>query len=112
LGSEDESVIVPAVEEAQRMGMDVTGPHPGDTVFFFASRGQYDVVVGMYHDQALAPLKLLHFEDGINLTLGLPLLRTSVDHGTAYDIAGRGRANSTSMEQALWMAATSQFCKG
>ena len=107
LGHEDKDIVAPAIVQAQSLGMDVSGPYPGDTVFFFASRGQYDVVIGMFHDQALAPLKLLHFEDGINITLGLPLLRTSVDHGTAYDIAGQGSASSLSMEQALIMAASS-----
>ncbi len=106
LGHEDENIVAPAIAQARSLGMDVSGPHPGDTVFFFASQGQYDVVLGMFHDQALAPLKLLHFEDGINITLGLPLLRTSVDHGTAYDIAGQGSASSLSMEKALMMAAT------
>ncbi len=108
LGEEDEAVIVPAVEQAQSMGVNVSGPFPGDTVFFFASQGHYDVVLGMYHDQALAPFKLLHFDDGVNVTLGLPLLRTSVDHGTAYDIAGLGIASATSMMNALSMAVTTR----
>ncbi|TNE48926.1 MAG: 4-hydroxythreonine-4-phosphate dehydrogenase PdxA [Deltaproteobacteria bacterium] len=108
LGEEDDAVIVPAVEQAQSMGMNVSGPFPGDTVFFFASQGHYDVVLGMYHDQALGPFKLLHFDDGVNVTLGLPLLRTSVDHGTAYDIAGQGIARASSMMNALSMAVTTR----
>lgn len=103
-GNEEANVIAPAIAAAQAQGILASGPYPGDTVCYFAAQGQFDVVVGMYHDQVLAPLKLLHFEDAVNLTLGLPLLRTSVDHGTAYDIAGTGRASSTSMEQALIMA--------
>lgn len=108
LGKEDDAVIAPVLAKAREQGLDVSGPFPGDTVFFFASQGQYDVVLGMYHDQALGPFKLLHFDDGVNVTLGLPLLRTSVDHGTAYDIAGKGIASASSMINALTMAVTTR----
>jgi len=104
LGREEEILIEPAVAALKNEGMDVSGPYPADTVFYFASQGQFDAVIAMYHDQALAPLKLLHFEDAINITLGLPFLRTSVDHGVAYDIASRQCASSLSMENAIKMA--------
>jgi len=100
-GQEEESVILPAIRLAQSDGIDASGPHPPDTIFHRAARGDFDVVVCMYHDQGLIPLKLLHFDDGVNVTLGLPIIRTSVDHGTAYDIAGRGIANPASMLQAI-----------
>lgn len=107
LGHEDKEVVAPAIAQARALGIDVWGPFPGDTVFYFAyQERQYDAVVAMYHDQALAPLKLVHFEDAVNLTLGLPFLRTSVDHGTAYDIAALGQANPTSMIEALGLAAS------
>lgn len=107
MGTEDDEIIAPAIRQAQEKdtNAEFSGPYPGDTVFYFAAKGEYDAVVGMYHDQALAPLKLLHFDDGINLTLGLPFLRTSVDHGTAYNIAGQGVASSRSMEEALRVCA-------
>jgi len=104
-GSEEENVIVPAVSRARKEGMDIQGPLPGDTVFWKAAKGQFDVVVAMYHDQGLIPLKLLHFSDAVNVTLGLPIVRTSVDHGTAYDIAGTGRADPSSLKAAIKMAA-------
>jgi 4-hydroxythreonine-4-phosphate dehydrogenase len=110
-GNEEQTTIGPAIELAASQGIQVTGPHPPDTVFFKASQGAHDAVVAMYHDQGLGPFKMIHFDDGVNTTLGLPIIRTSVDHGTAYDIAGTGRASSASMvaaiamaaEQALWM---------
>jgi 4-hydroxythreonine-4-phosphate dehydrogenase len=86
-------------------GINITGPLPPDTVFYLAAKGEFDVVVSMYHDQALIPLKLLHFEDGVNITLGMPIIRTSVDHGTAYNIAGMGMANEKSFLAALNTAA-------
>ncbi|MCK4846336.1 MAG: 4-hydroxythreonine-4-phosphate dehydrogenase PdxA, partial [Deltaproteobacteria bacterium] len=90
---------------AKRARIDVTGPLPPDTVFYQAVReSAYDVVVVMYHDQGLIPLKLLHFEDGVNTTLGLPIIRTSPDHGTAYEIAGKGIANPKSMIAAITQA--------
>ncbi len=104
-GDEEERIIAPAVAAARRDGLDVVGPVPPDTVFFRAVSGEFDAVVAMYHDQGLIPLKLLHFHDGVNVTLGLPFPRTSVDHGTAMDIAGAGRADCGSMLAAIRMAA-------
>nr|BAL58000.1 4-hydroxythreonine-4-phosphate dehydrogenase [uncultured prokaryote] len=104
-GREEELIIIPAIEEARAEGIDVSGPYPPDTVYFHGSRGLFDVVIGMYHDQCLAPLKLLHFYDAVNITLGLPFIRTSVDHGTAYDIAGKGLADERSMVNAIKIAA-------
>jgi len=103
-GSEEQQVILPAVQTAQSLGIHATGPHPPDTIFYAAAKGSYDAVVCMYHDQGLIPLKLLHFDDGVNITLGLPIIRTSVDHGTAYDIAGKGIANPASLIQATRFA--------
>jgi 4-hydroxythreonine-4-phosphate dehydrogenase len=104
-GDEESRLISPAVQQAKRSGIDASGPHPPDTVFVQAVQGDYDAVVCMYHDQGLIPFKLLHFKDGVNTTLGLPFVRTSVDHGTAYDIAGTGKANVDSMLSAIEMAA-------
>jgi len=104
-GSEEEKIISPAISLAASQGITVTGPHPPDTVFFTASQGAYDAVVAMYHDQGLGPFKMIHFDNGVNTTLGLPIIRTSVDHGTAYDIAGTGQASSASMVAAIIMAA-------
>ncbi|MFH1058747.1 MAG: 4-hydroxythreonine-4-phosphate dehydrogenase PdxA [Pseudomonadota bacterium] len=103
-GDEEARVIAPAIEALAAAGVRASGPHPPDTVFWRAVRGEFDLVLCMYHDQGLIPLKLLHFEDGVNVTLGLPIIRTSVDHGTAYDIAGRGRANPQSLKAAVLMA--------
>jgi 4-hydroxythreonine-4-phosphate dehydrogenase len=103
-GREEEEIISPSIAQAQGMGIDVRGPFPADTLFHFAARGGYDAVVCMYHDQGLIPLKLLHFDDGVNVTLGLPIIRTSVDHGTAYDLAGSGMASAASMTAAILMA--------
>ncbi len=103
-GSEDEKIILPAVETAAKGGMDIKGPMPPDTVFYHAAQGRFDAVVCMYHDQGLIPFKLLHFKDGVNTTLGLPIIRTSVDHGTAYDIAWKGLADPTSLKEAIKMA--------
>jgi 4-hydroxythreonine-4-phosphate dehydrogenase len=103
-GSEEEEIINPAVERAKGEGYDVEGPFPSDTLFHKAAAGHFDAVVAMYHDQGLIPLKLLHFSDAVNITLGLPIIRTSVDHGTAYDIAGMGVADSSSLEAAIKMA--------
>lgn len=104
-GREEELVIRPAVDEAGKRGINVAGPLPADTLFHFAAQGNYDAVVCMYHDQGLIPLKLLHFADGVNITLGLPIIRTSVDHGTAYELAGTGSASSESMIAAILRAA-------
>jgi len=103
-GEEEKNLIAPAVAQACHLGIDATGPLPADTLFYYAARGRYDVVVCMYHDQGLIPLKLLHFDTGVNVTLGLPVIRTSVDHGTAYDIAGRGTASPASLISAIQMA--------
>lgn len=104
-GDEEETVIAPAVAAARDAGIDAVGPLSADTLFHFAVNGQYDAVVCMYHDQGLIPLKLLHFDDGVNVTLGLPIIRTSVDHGTAYNLAGTGTASEKSMTAAVRMAA-------
>ncbi|MFH1349962.1 MAG: 4-hydroxythreonine-4-phosphate dehydrogenase PdxA [Pseudomonadota bacterium] len=103
-GSEEEEIIKPAVARALGAGHDVTGPLPADTLFHKAAMGEFDAVVAMYHDQGLIPLKLLHFSDAVNITLGLPIVRTSVDHGTAYDIAGKGIADPSSLRAAIRMA--------
>jgi len=104
MGDEEQTVIGPAVLAAQRRQLDVVGPLSGDTVFHQAMRGDYDVVVAMYHDQGLAPLKAVAFDTGVNWTLGLPFIRTSPDHGTAYGIAGQGIANPSSMIAAIRLA--------
>jgi 4-hydroxythreonine-4-phosphate dehydrogenase len=105
IGREEELVLSPAVEASRQDGIDVSGPWPGDTVFGRAVRGEFDVVVACYHDQGLIPIKLLAFGEAVNVTLGLPIIRTSVDHGTAFDIAGRGVANAESLVQAVLLAA-------
>ncbi len=103
-GTEEREIIVPAVNKTRQEGFNVVGPLPADTLFYKAASGQFDAVIAMYHDQGLIPLKLLHFSDAVNLTLGLPIIRTSVDHGTAYDIAGTGRADASSLKAAIRMA--------
>jgi len=104
-GDEEKEVISPAIRQALERGLDVSGPYPPDTLFYWALKGNWDAVVSMYHDQGLIPFKMVHFEDGVNTTLGLPIIRTSVDHGTAYDIAGKGEANPESLVSAITMAA-------
>ena len=104
-GSEEKEIIVPGVQAAKRKGVPAFGPFPADSLFHKAARGEYDAVVCMYHDQGLIPLKLHHFFGGVALTLGPPFIRTSVDHGTAYDIAGTGGADETSMAEAILLAA-------
>jgi 4-hydroxythreonine-4-phosphate dehydrogenase len=104
-GVEEIDLIAPAVKSARRKGIAAFGPFPADSLFYHAARGDYDAVVCMYHDQGLIPLKLHHFFGGVALTLGLPFIRTSVDHGTAYDIAGSGKADETSMKEAILLAA-------
>jgi 4-hydroxythreonine-4-phosphate dehydrogenase len=104
-GSEEETTIAPAIAAARRRGIDVTGPFPADTVFVRAIRGEFDVVVACYHDQGLIPVKLAAFGRAVNVTLGLPIVRTSVDHGTAFDIAGKGVADAGSMIEAVRLAA-------
>jgi 4-hydroxythreonine-4-phosphate dehydrogenase len=105
LGDEERRVIAPAVKRAARRGIIVSGPHSADTLFYRAAHGQFDAVVAMYHDQGLAPFKLIAFDNGVNLTLGLPFVRTSPDHGTAPDIAGKGIARPDGMIAAINMAA-------
>jgi 4-hydroxythreonine-4-phosphate dehydrogenase len=108
-GYEEQTVLAPAIAQAQAQGMLASGPYAPDTVFMRARntaehRGEFDVVLAMYHDQGLIPVKYLGVEQGVNVTLGLPLIRTSPDHGTAFDIAGRGLADPSSLQQALRMA--------
>lgn len=105
LGREEIDLIQPAIEALLQEGWRVTGPHPADTMFHANARARYDAALCMYHDQALIPLKALHFEDGVNVTLGLPIIRTSPDHGTAFDIAGQDRADPRAMAAAMRMAA-------
>ncbi len=103
-GNEETTIIGPAVELAKKRGLNIEGPLPPDTVFYHAMNGKYDAVICMYHDQGLIPFKMIHFKDGVNTTLGLPIIRTSVDHGTAYDIAWKGIADPTSLMEAIFMA--------
>ena len=103
-GDEEQRIIAPAIDRARADGVDCDGPHPPDTLFVPAVRERYDAVLAMYHDQGLIPLKMLAFGRAVNLTLGLPIVRTSVDHGTAYDIAGEGRASTTSLVEAVKLA--------
>ncbi|MEA2236585.1 MAG: 4-hydroxythreonine-4-phosphate dehydrogenase [Thermoanaerobaculia bacterium] len=103
---DEERVIEQAVARARDEGLSITGPHPADTIFLAAHRGQHDVVLAMYHDQALIPIKTMAFDESVNVTIGLPYLRVSVDHGTAFDIAGRGIADATPMRYAIRWAAT------
>jgi 4-hydroxythreonine-4-phosphate dehydrogenase len=105
LGREDEAVVAPAVEILRREGIAATGPLPADTMFHARARQTYDAAMCMYHDQALIPIKTIAFDDGVNVTLGLPFIRTSPDHGTAFDIAGQGIARPDSLEAALKLAA-------
>jgi 4-hydroxythreonine-4-phosphate dehydrogenase len=104
-GNEEIDIITPAVRAARRKGIQAYGPFPADSLFHHAVRGDYDAVVCMYHDQALIPLKLHHFFGGVAFTLGPPFIRTSVDHGTAYDIAGKNKADESSMKEAILLAA-------
>lgn len=112
IGREEIEVITPAIEDARREGLAVEGPFPADTLFHRAAGGGYPAVLAMYHDQGLGPLKLLHFSDAVNVTLGLPFVRTSVDHGTGFDIAGTGRASTGSFTAALQLACMLCDAKG
>jgi 4-hydroxythreonine-4-phosphate dehydrogenase len=103
-GNEDEDVIRPAVEAARKKGISCEGPLAPDTTFLKAARGGYDLVIAMYHDQGHIPMKLLDFEHTVNVSLGLPIIRTSVDHGTAFDIAGKNQADPTNMKAAMKLA--------
>jgi 4-hydroxythreonine-4-phosphate dehydrogenase len=105
IGSEDDAVLRPAVDRARGKGIAITGPWPADTVFGRATRGEFDAVIACYHDQGLIPIKLLAFGRAVNVTLGLPIVRTSVDHGTAFDIAGKGIADHSSLVEAILLAA-------
>ena len=104
-GSEDEAIIRPAIQQAQAEGIEASGPWPGDTVFMHARQGRFDIVVAQYHDQGLIPVKYLGVDEGVNVTVGLPFVRTSVDHGTAFDIAGTGKASPASLRVAVQQAA-------
>jgi 4-hydroxythreonine-4-phosphate dehydrogenase len=105
LGTEEQCIVTPAIDTLRKEGIDVRGPLPADTMFHEAARQTYDCAICMYHDQALIPIKTLAFDEGVNVTLGLPFIRTSPDHGTAFDIAGTGRANPSSLIAALRLAA-------
>ena len=105
LGHEDAAIVAPAVEELRARGIEASGPYPADTMFHARARAGYDAALCMYHDQALIPIKTLSFWDGVNVTLGLPIVRTSPDHGTALDIAGKATADARSMIAAVKMAA-------
>lgn len=104
-GSEDDAIIRPAIQQAQSEGIEASGPWPGDTVFMHARQGRFDIVVAQYHDQGLIPVKYLGVDEGVNITVGLPFVRTSVDHGTAFDIAGTGKASHASLRVAVEQAA-------
>ncbi len=109
-GNEEKQLIEPAVLHAKNKGFRVHGPFPADTLFYHAVDGDYDAVICMYHDQGLIPFKMVHFKDGVNTTIGLPIIRTSVDHGTAYDIVGTGKADPGSLIAAIKMAAEQAKC--
>jgi len=116
MGHEEREVLLPAIKAARAQGLDVQGPFAPDTVFMRARHapghpGEFDVVVAMYHDQGLIPVKYLGVEQGVNVTLGLPLVRTSPDHGTAFDLAGLGRADAASLIQAILMAQALSGCQ-
>lgn len=104
-GTEDEQIIAPAVRQARSAGIPCDGPYAPDTIFLQASRGAYDLVVAMYHDQGHIPMKLIDFEETVNISVGIPIIRTSVDHGTAFDIAGQNKADARNMKAAMRMAA-------
>ena len=110
-GEEDEKEIVPAIEEAKAEGINVTGPVPPDTIFYRAMQDQFKVVIVMYHDQGHIPVKVIDFDKGVNVTLGLPIIRTSVDHGTAYGRAGKGYASPASLQEAYKLAADMAYKK-
>jgi len=105
LGEEEKREILPAIAEARSHGMNVEGPFPADSFFNLSGRSTFDVVIAMYHDQGLIPIKMLDFKEAVNFTLGLPFIRTSVDHGTAYDLAGKGLADPTNLVKAILTAA-------
>ncbi|MBK7802831.1 MAG: 4-hydroxythreonine-4-phosphate dehydrogenase PdxA [Chloracidobacterium sp.] len=104
-GTEEADEITPAIEHCRELGIAVSGPYSPDTVFLRCSKGEFDAVIALYHDQATIPVKSMSFNSGVNVTLGLPLIRTSVDHGTAFEIAGKGIAECSSMTAAIDLAA-------
>lgn len=104
-GTEDDAIIRPAIQQAQAEGIEASGPWPGDTIFMHARQGRFDIVVAQYHDQGLIPVKYLGVDEGVNITVGLPFVRTSVDHGTAFDIVGTGKASHASLRVAVEQAA-------
>jgi 4-hydroxythreonine-4-phosphate dehydrogenase len=104
-GTQDSEIITPAIEQARQLGIDCTGPYPADTIFIRGLRGEFDLIVAMYHDQGHIPMKLIDFEATVNVSLGIPIIRTSVDHGTAFDIAGKNIADATNMKAAMRLAA-------
>jgi len=110
-GNEDDNEIIPAIEEAKAEGINITGPVPPDTIFYRAMQGQFKVIIVMYHDQGHIPVKIINFEEGVNVTLGLPIIRTSVDHGTAYGRAGKGYASPASLMEAYKLAADMAYKK-
>jgi len=111
LGREEIDILIPAIEQLRTEGIDIRGPIPADALFHARSRAGFDAAICMYHDQALVPLKTLHFDEGVNITLGLPIIRTSPDHGTAFDIAGTNRANPGAMIAAIQMADAATTCR-
>jgi len=111
MGDEEERIITPAIASLKEDGLDISGPYPADALFTARARGTYDAALCMYHDQALIPIKALDFDEGVNITLGLPIVRTSPDHGTAFDIAGQGRADPGAMIAAIAMARDAQLCR-
>lgn len=112
IGDEENRIIAPAITMASEAGIDVHGPYPADTIYNRAIAGEFDIVIAMYHDQGLIPIKLLGWEDAVNVTLGLPIIRTSPDHGTAFDIAGKFKANPASMSAAIKLAIDLVLCPG
>jgi len=104
-GTQDSQIIAPAIAEARALGINCTGPHPPDSIFLRGLRGEFDLIVAMYHDQGHIPMKLIDFEATVNVSLGIPIIRTSVDHGTAFDIAGQNKADPTNMKAAMRLAA-------
>jgi 4-hydroxythreonine-4-phosphate dehydrogenase len=111
LGREEIDVIAPVLEVLRSEGLDISGPHSADAMFSPRARAKYDAALCCYHDQALIPIKALHFDDGVNITLGLPIVRTSPDHGTAFDIAGQGHAHPGAMIAAIKMARDAEICR-
>ncbi len=111
LGREEQEIIIPAIDQLRAEGIDIRGPIPADALFHARMRASYDAAMCLYHDQALIPLKTLHFDEGVNITLGLPIIRTSPDHGTAFDIAGQGLANPGAMIAAIQMADAATLCR-